>query len=68
MSQLSKKEMTWSALIGLTVGTVCGLMVSLSMVKEHEKCTAVKKENVLLHQIILQQQEELTTKEPECAL
>ena len=68
MSQLNKKEMTISAAIGLFLGTVCGIMMSMSMVREHEKCTALKKENELLHEIILQQQEELTTEEPECAL
>ena len=60
MTELSKKELTWSALIGLTLGTVCGLMIALSMVKEHEKCTALKQENVLLHEIVLHQQQELT--------
>jgi cell division protein ZapA (FtsZ GTPase activity inhibitor) len=60
MEPLNKKEMTISAAIGLFIGTVCGIMVSLSMVKEHKKCTSLKQENVLLHEIILQQQQELT--------
>lgn len=52
--------MTISAAIGLFLGTVCGIMMAMSIVKENRKCEAVQQENVLLHEIVLQQQQELT--------
>lgn len=60
MEPLNKKEMTISAAIGLFLGTVCGIMMAMSIVKENRKCEAVQQENVLLHEIVLQQQQELT--------
>lgn len=48
-----------SAVIGLLLGVIMGAMVSLSVIKEHRKCNELKQENVLLHEIVLQQQEQL---------
>lgn len=59
MDQLSKKEFAMSAVIGLLLGVIMGAMVSLSVIKEHRKCNELKRENVLLHEIVLQQQEQL---------
>ena len=53
MTQLSKKELTWSAVIGLTLGTVAGLMISLSMVKEARKCDVLKRQNRLLREMVI---------------
>jgi len=60
MTQLSKKEMTWSALIGLVLGTVCGLMIALSMVKEYKKCEILKRENKLLREMVMYYQDTTT--------
>lgn len=57
MSQLSKKENVWSAAIGLFIGAMAGLMISLSMVKEHKKCEALKRENKLLQEMVMYYQD-----------
>ena len=44
MSQLNKKENVWTALIGFIVGTVCGLSIGLSMVKETKSTESGKLE------------------------
>jgi hypothetical protein len=58
MTQLSKKESVWSAAIGVLIGSMAGLMVSLSMFKEAKRCDALKRENQLLKEIIMQYQEQ----------
>lgn len=57
MNQLSNKENVWAAAIGLLIGSMAGLMISLSMVKEHKKCEVLKQENKLLRDMIMQYQE-----------
>ena len=57
MEPLSNRESTWAAVIGILIGTVAGLMISLSMLKEHKKCEVLKKENLLLQEMIMQYQE-----------
>ena len=57
MSQLSKNENVWSAAIGLLIGSMAGLMISLSMVKEHKKCEALKRENKLLQEMVMYYQD-----------
>jgi len=52
--------MTWSALIGLVLGTVCGLMIALSMVKEYKKCEILKRENKLLREMVMYYQDTTT--------
>ena len=58
MTQLSKKENVWSAAIGVLIGSMAGLLISLSMVKEAKRCDALKRENQLLKEIIMQYQEQ----------
>jgi hypothetical protein len=57
MEPLSNKESTWAAVIGMLIGTVAGLMISLSMLKEHKKCEVLKRENQLLQEMVMQYQE-----------
>ena len=57
MEPLSNRESTWAAVIGILIGTVAGLMISLSMLKEHKKCEVLKKENRLLQEMVMQYQE-----------
>jgi hypothetical protein len=57
MEPLSNRESTWAAVIGMLIGTVAGLMISLSMLKEHKKCEVLKKENRLLQEMVMQYQE-----------
>jgi len=57
MEPLSNKESTWAAVIGMLIGTVAGLMISLSMLREHKKCEGLKKENRLLQEMVMQYQE-----------
>ena len=57
MSQLSKNENVWAAAIGVLIGSMAGLMISLSMVKEHKKCEALKRENRLLQEMIMHYQD-----------
>lgn len=57
MTQLNKKEQAWSAAIGLFLGCLAGLMISLSMVKEAKRCDALKKENQLLRDMLISYQE-----------
>lgn len=56
MDQLTKKEAGWAAAIGVLIGTVAGVMISLSMVKEHKKCEMLKRENQMLQEMIMQYQ------------
>ena len=53
MTQLTKKENVWSAAIGVLLGSMAGLMISLSMVKEHKKCEVLKRENRLLREMVM---------------
>jgi hypothetical protein len=57
MEPLSKKENAWSIAIGLVLGTVAGMMISLSMLREHKKCEGLKKENRLLQEMVMQYQD-----------
>ena len=57
MTQLTKKENVWSAAIGVLIGSMAGLMISLSMVREHKKCEMLKRENKLLQEMIMNYQE-----------
>ena len=57
MSQLSKKENVWSAAIGVLIGSMAGLMISLSMVKEYKKCEMLKRENKLLREMVMNYQD-----------
>lgn len=59
--ELSNKELTWSAVIGLTLGTVAGLMISLSIVKEARKCDALKRQNRLLQEMVMFYQDQRVT-------
>ena len=54
MEPLSNRESTWAAVIGILIGTVAGLMISLSMLREHKKCEAMKRENRLLQEMVMQ--------------
>ena len=57
MEPLSNKENVWSAAIGILIGSMAGLMISLSMLKEHKKCEALKRENRLLQEMVMQYQD-----------
>jgi mannitol-specific phosphotransferase system IIBC component len=57
MEPLTKKESTLAAVVGVVIGTICGMMISLSMLKEHKKCEVLKKENQLLQEMVMQYQE-----------
>jgi hypothetical protein len=57
MEPLSNRESTWAAVIGILIGTVAGLMISLSMLREHKKCEAMKRENRMLQEMVMQYQE-----------
>jgi hypothetical protein len=57
MTQLSKKENVWSAAIGVLIGSMAGLLISLSMVKEAKRCELLKKENQLLRDMLISYQE-----------
>lgn len=57
MSQLTKKENAYAAAIGLLIGSIAGLMISMSMVKEHKKCEALKRENRLLQEMVMHYQD-----------
>lgn len=59
MNQITKKEASIAAAIGIFIGFLAGIMIAMSMIREHRKCEAMQRENALLHEIILQQQEQL---------
>jgi|694.fasta_scaffold133368_10 hypothetical protein len=58
MTQLSKKENVWSAAIGVLIGSMAGLLISLSMVKEAKRCELLKKENQLLREMVMHYQQQ----------
>ena len=58
MTQLSKKESVWSAAIGVLIGSMAGLLISLSMVKEAKRCELLKKENQLLREMVMHYQQQ----------
>ena len=58
MTQLSKKENVWSAAIGVLIGSMAGLLISLSMVKEAKRCELLKKENQLLRDMVIHYQQQ----------
>jgi hypothetical protein len=57
MEPLSKKENAWSIAIGLVIGSVAGIMISMSMLREHKKCEGLKRENQMLQEMVMQYQE-----------
>lgn len=57
MEPLSKKESMISAGVGIVIGTIAGLMISLSMLKEHKKCEAMKRENRMMQEMIMDYQD-----------
>ena len=57
MEPLSKKESAISAGVGVIIGTIAGLMISLSMIKEHKKCEALKRENRMMQEMIMNYQD-----------
>lgn len=57
MEPLSKKESMISAGVGIVIGTIAGLMISLSMLKEHKKCEAMKRENRMMQEMITDYQD-----------
>jgi gas vesicle protein len=57
MEPLTKKESTLAAVVGVVIGTVAGLMISLSMLKEHKKCEGLKRENRMLQEMVMQYQD-----------
>ncbi len=57
MSQLTEKENIWSAAIGILIGSMAGLLISLSMVKEAKRCELLKKENQLLREMVMHYQQ-----------
>jgi hypothetical protein len=58
MTQLSKKESVWSAAIGVLIGSMAGLMISLSIFKEAKRCELLKKENQLLREMVMHYQQQ----------
>ena len=57
MEPLTKKESTLAAVVGVVIGTICGMMISLSMLKEHKKCEGLKRENRMLQEMVMQYQD-----------
>lgn len=57
MSQLTEKENVWSAAIGVLIGAAAGLIISLSMLREHKKCEGLKRENRLLREMVMYYQD-----------
>ncbi len=57
MEPLSKKENAWSIAIGLVLGAFAGIMISMSMLREHKKCEALKRENRMLQEMVMQYQD-----------
>ncbi len=57
MEPLSKKENAWSIAIGLVIGSVAGIMISMSMLREHKKCEGLKRENQMLQEMVMQYQD-----------
>jgi ABC-type nitrate/sulfonate/bicarbonate transport system permease component len=58
MTQLSKKESIWSAVIGTLIGAMCGITIGLSMFKEAKRCQGLKRENQILKEMIMKYQEQ----------
>lgn len=57
MTRLSNKENVWSAAIGILIGSIAGMMISLSMVREHRKCEAMKRENQMMKEMLIYYQD-----------
>lgn len=53
MSQVSKKEAGVAAVVGMVIGSIAGLMISLAMVKEHRKCEALKREHQMMQEMLI---------------
>ena len=54
----NRKEFIWSATIGTLIGAMIGVMVSLSMFKEAKRCDALKRENQLLRDMVMHNQQQ----------
>jgi hypothetical protein len=57
MEPLSKKESMISTGVGIVIGTIAGMMISLSMLKEHKKCEALKRENRMMQEMLMDYQD-----------
>jgi len=53
MDRLNKRENVWSAAIGVLLGSMAGLMISLSLAREYKKCEVLKRENRLLREMVM---------------
>lgn len=51
--ELNRKEFIWSATVGTFIGAMLGIMIGLSMFKEHKKCEVLKRENRLLRDMVM---------------
>lgn len=59
MEPLSKKESTWATIVGIAIGTICGMIMSIAILKEHKQCTQLERENSMMREIIMTQQDQL---------
>ena len=57
MEPLSKKESMISTGVGIVIGTIAGMMISLSMLKDHKKCEALKRENRMMQEMLMDYQD-----------
>lgn len=58
MEPLNKKEFGISAAVGVFLGVVIGIMMSMSMAREYKKCEILKRENRLLRDMVMFYQEQ----------
>jgi len=54
---LNKKEFGISAAVGVFLGVVIGIMMSMSMAREYKKCEILKRENKLLRKMVMYYQD-----------
>lgn len=57
---LNKKEFGISAAVGVFLGVVIGIMMSMSMAREYKKCEILKRENKLLREMVMYYQDTTT--------
>jgi mannitol-specific phosphotransferase system IIBC component len=50
---MTKKERIIASLIGVAIGSVLGFMMSMSMLKDAEKCRTLAEENRMLQEMIM---------------
>jgi len=53
---LTRKEEIIAALIGLVIGGVIGIFMSISYIRESKRYEALKEENLLLKETLIQQE------------